>query len=117
MKRKIIAIAAGEPNSISSEIIFKVWSKRKKFVHLPFFIVGSYVLLEKQRKNLKFNKIKLKKVTADFSEKDLLGNALPVLNINYNQNVAFRNISKKSRSYIFKCLDLCLKFISLSTIK
>jgi len=30
---KPIAIIAGEPNSISSEIIFKSWMGRKKFKH------------------------------------------------------------------------------------
>ena len=31
-----IAIVAGEPNSISSEIIFKAWKLRKKFIHKPW---------------------------------------------------------------------------------
>jgi len=35
---KPIAIIAGEPNSISSEIIFKSWKLRKKYRHKPFFI-------------------------------------------------------------------------------
>ena len=30
---KSIAIIAGEPNSISSEIIFKTWKFRKKYIH------------------------------------------------------------------------------------
>ena len=50
---KPIAIIAGEPNSISSEIIFKSWQLRKKYLHKPFFIVGSIQLLSLQKK--KFN--------------------------------------------------------------
>ena len=38
--KKPIAIIAGEPNSISSEIIFKCWKLRKKFKHKPFIIIG-----------------------------------------------------------------------------
>ena len=46
-----IAIIAGEPNSISSEIIFKCWKLRKKFKHKPFIIIGSIKLLNLQKKN------------------------------------------------------------------
>ena len=42
---KPIAIIAGEPNSISSEIIFKCWKLRKKFKHKPFIIIGSIVAI------------------------------------------------------------------------
>ena len=50
---KPIAIIAGEPNSISSEIIFKSWNLRKKYKHKPFFIIGSFDLLELQKKKIK----------------------------------------------------------------
>jgi len=46
-----IAIIAGEPNSISSEIIFKSWKLRKHYSHKPFFIIGSVKLLNLQKKN------------------------------------------------------------------
>ena len=48
-----IAIIAGEPNSISSEIIFKSWKLRKRYPHRPFFIIGSVKLLNLQKKKLK----------------------------------------------------------------
>ena len=48
---KPIAIIAGEPNSISSEIIFKSWNLKNKFLHRPFFVIGSITLLRKQKKN------------------------------------------------------------------
>ena len=47
---KPIAIIAGEPNSISSEIIFKSWKLKNKFVHKPFFIIGNIKLLNLQIK-------------------------------------------------------------------
>ena len=53
---KPIAIIAGEPNSISSEIIFKSWQLRKKYLHKPFFIVGSIQLLTLQKKKLNSEK-------------------------------------------------------------
>ena len=47
---KPIAIIAGEPNSISSEIIFKSWKLRKLYVHKPFIVIGSIHLLNIQKK-------------------------------------------------------------------
>ena len=41
----LIAIVAGEPNSINSEIIAKAW-KEKKFKNI--FIIGNYSILKKQ---------------------------------------------------------------------
>ena len=52
---KSIAITAGEPNSISSEIIFKSWHLRKKYPHKPFFIIGSINLLNLQKKKIEKN--------------------------------------------------------------
>ena len=50
---KPIAIIAGEPNSISSEIIFKSWKLRKKYFYKPFFVIGSYNLFKLQKKKIK----------------------------------------------------------------
>ena len=58
---KPIAIIAGEPNSISSEIIFKSWKLRKQYNYKPVVIIGSIDLLNKQKKKLKFS-IKIKEV-------------------------------------------------------
>ena len=56
---KNIAIIAGEPNSISSEIIFNSWKSKKTYKHKPFFIIGSMKLLNLQKKKLNY-KIKIK---------------------------------------------------------
>ena len=42
---KSIAVIAGEPNSISSEIIFKSWKLRKKYILKPFFVMPSLFLI------------------------------------------------------------------------
>lgn len=116
MTNKIIGIIAGEPNSIASEIIFKAWKKRKKYRHFHFFIIGSFSILEKQKNTLGFKNLRLKKITENFKKKDLMGNKLSVLNINFQQNSSFSKISKKSKPYIFKCFDLCIKLIKSKKI-
>ena len=65
---KSIAIIAGEPNSISSEIIFKSWQIRKQYVHKPLFIIGSVLLLNLQKKKIK-QKNKKKKNQKKFKKK------------------------------------------------
>ena len=113
---KPIAIIAGEPNSISSEIIFKSWKIRSKYVHKPFLIIGSIKLLNLQKKKLKY-KIKIKKISKNFKINELKGNELPVYDIEYNQNKPFEKISIKSNKYIFKCFNTAINFISEKKIK
>tara|TARA_Y100000590_G_scaffold292934_1_gene329907 strand:- start:5566 stop:6537 length:972 start_codon:yes stop_codon:yes gene_type:complete len=107
---KFIAIIAGEPNSISSEIIFKSWKNRKNYKHKRFFIIGNIDLLNLQKKRLGYN-IKFKKIDQNFKFKDLNGYKLPVYNIQYNPKKPFEKISKKSNKYIFNCFNVALKLI------
>ena len=100
-----IAIVAGEPNSISSEIIFKIWKLRKKFIHKPLFIIGSFKLLDLQKKKLKY-KINFKKIKNNFNSSDLISNKLPIYNVKYIQKKPFEKISSKSNNYILKCFDI-----------
>ena len=62
---KSLAIIAGEPNSISSEIIFKSWKLRRQYTHKPLFVIGSISLLNFQKKKLKYQ-IKIKKIDNNF---------------------------------------------------
>ena len=52
---KPIAIIAGEPNSISSEIIFKSWKLKNQYIHKPLFVIGSIKLLNLQKKKIKIS--------------------------------------------------------------
>jgi len=105
---KIIAIIAGEPNSISSEIIFKSWKLKNKYMHCPFFIVGNVKLLNLQKKELNY-KFKIKKIDKNFKINDLKTNELPVYDVNYIQKNIFEKISDKSTKYILKCFDIAIE--------
>ena len=108
--KKFLGIIAGEPNSISSEIIFKSWKLRKKYKHRPFFVVGSVKLLNLQIKKLKYN-IKIKKIDKNFKSTDLIKSELPVYDVSYDQKKAFEKISLKSNNYIFKCFNIIFELI------
>ena len=107
---KSIAIIAGEPNSISSEIIFKSWKLKNQFIHKPLFVIGSIRLLNLQKKKLKYQ-IKIKKIDDRFRINDLKDGELPVYDIKYNQKKPFEKISNKSNKYIFKCFDVAIRFV------
>ena len=92
---KPIAIVAGEPNSVSSEIIFKSWILRKKYKQKTFFIIGSIELLKKQCKKLKYN-INIKKIEKESQINSLDKSCLYVYNINFSQQKPFQQITKKS---------------------
>jgi len=105
-----LAIIAGEPNSISSEIIFKSWKLRRQYIHKPLFIIGNIQLLNLQKKKLKYH-IRIKKINSNFNIKDLNGNELPVYNVEYKQKKPFQKISNKSNKYIFKCFNIATNLI------
>jgi 4-hydroxythreonine-4-phosphate dehydrogenase len=105
---KPLAIIAGEPNSISSEVIFKTWKLKKKYKTKPFFIIGNYELLDLQRKKLKF-KIPIKKLNKNFKIKNIDNKMLYILDVPYAQKKPFDSISVKSNNYIFHSFDKAIK--------
>ena len=110
-----IAIIAGEPNSISSEIIFKTWKLRRKYKLKKFIIIGSIKLLESQKKKLKY-KIPIYEVKKNFKVDSLKNNKFLVFNVNFNQKKPFENISKKSNKYIFNCFNETINLIKKNKI-
>jgi len=107
---KPIAIIAGEPNSISSEIIFKSWKLKKQYIHKPLIVIGSIQLLNLQKKKLNYH-IQIKEIKSNFNMKDLNGSELPVYNVEYKQKKPFQKISSKSNKYIFKSFDIATNLI------
>ena len=61
MSKKIIIIS-GDPNSVNSEIIYKVWKKLNKNLKKKIYLISNYNLIRKQFVKLKYktNIIKVK---------------------------------------------------------
>ena len=108
--KKPIAIIAGEPNSISSEIIFKSWMLRKKHTYKPLIVIGSFHLLNLQRKKLKY-RIKLRKVRDSFLISKHNRHELMVYDVKYMQRLPFQKISNRSNKYIFNCFDIAINLL------
>ena len=97
----LIAIIAGEPNSINSEIIAKAWKENKNLKNI--FIIGNYSLLKKQIMKLgikipivKINKCEdLKKVRKLF-----------ILDVSLKFRSIYDVNAQEVKTYIFKCFDV-----------
>ncbi len=107
MNNKIILVA-GDPNSINSEIIFKVWKKLNKKTQKRIYLIGNFNLLAKQFKKLRY-KIRMIKIT-DIKFKDNSNN-LKVIDIPINFRNPFKVNLKESSSYVLKSLNLAHNLI------
>ena len=95
---KLIAIIAGEPNSINSEIIAKAWRKKKNLKKI--FIIGNYSILKKQifKLGIKTPLVKINKLEDFKKEKKLY-----ILDVPLKFKSLFNVNSSDTKNYIFKC--------------
>ena len=104
--KNLIGIVAGEPNSINSEIIGKMWRKKSHFKNLNIFIIGNYTLIKRQLKTLNI-KTKLKKINS--IEKQNFKRELLVLDVPLKFKKSF-GVNKKAKvSYVLASLKLAIK--------
>ena len=107
MNNKPILIVLGEPNSIFSELLFKVFkNKFYKKINRPLLIIGSEKLLKSQMKALRYL-ISIKKIK--FSKDTKLNKKnINIIDVEYNFKKAFDKISYSSEKYINQCFKIAL---------
>ncbi len=113
MKNKPLLIVLGEPNSIFSEILFKIYKKKviQKY-NRPVVVVGSENLLRSQMKSLKYS-IKIKKInTLDLKNLKLSKKFINIINVQYKFKKVFDKISSSSNNYINNCFKIALKLLN-----
>ena len=101
---KKILIVTGDPNSINSEIIIKVWKKMKKSLRKKTYFISNYNLLKDQFNILNFPGKITKKV--NLKENDL---TIKVLDVDLVYDDPFNVPVKNSSKYILKSLKLAHK--------
>jgi len=99
----LICIIAGEPNSINSELIGKIWKKKNAFKNLNIFIIGNYLLIKKQL-NFIGTKLNIKKISK--LEKENFKKKLLVYDVPLKFKNPFEVNSKAKSRYILKCFKL-----------
>ena len=105
---KPILIVAGEPYSVFSEILFKLYKRYQ--LKNPLIIIASYKLFRKQMELLNY-KIPFNIINKNFSYKDLKINKINIINIDFNFSKPFVEISDYSNSYNKKCFELALNLL------
>lgn len=98
---KNILIITGDPNSINSEIIIKVWKKMKKTIKRKTYFISNYNLLKDQFRILNFSEKITKK--NNLKENDL---TIKVLNVDLTYNDPFNVPANNSSKYIRKSLEM-----------
>ena len=113
MKEKIL-IVGGDPNSINSEILCKMWKKINYKTKKRIYLITNYEMFKKQIKSLGFN-INIKKVKNIFENSK--NNEIQIINVDLNFKDPF-NISHQENSlFIMNSLKLAHKLALNSKVK
>tara|TARA_B100001175_G_C19474306_1_gene623422 strand:+ start:56 stop:1036 length:981 start_codon:yes stop_codon:yes gene_type:complete len=113
VKNNPILIVLGEPNSIFSEILFKIYKKKiiQKF-NRPIIVIGSEKLLQSQMKYLNYS-IKIKKINSvNIKNLSINNKFINIINVDYNFKRIFDKISNTSNKYINNCFKIALKLLN-----
>lgn len=111
---KKIAIITGDPNSINTEIIFKSYQKLNKSLKKNIFLIGSYELISKQFKELKY-KSKLKKLN-NINEK-YEGLNLKIIDLPLDFKNPFKVKRNLASKYVLNSIDFAHKLASEKSVK
>ena len=111
---KKIVIISGDPNSINSELIYKVWKKIDKSVKRKIYLISNYDLLIKQYKKLKLS-VKLIKVR-NLNENQNT-NKLKVINVNLFFKDPFKVSNQQSSKFFVDSINLAHKYSTNREIK
>ena len=103
---KNILIISGDPNSINSELIFKLWKKININTKKKIYIISNYNLLKKQFRKLKY-KIKISKVT-DLNKKNTTD--LKIIDVDLKFKNPFSVSNKSASKFLTRSLEIAHSF-------
>ncbi len=104
--KKLVAIIAGDPESISSELIAKTWKRKRLYKNINIFIIGNYNLIKRQL-NLLNIKANIKKIH-DLKNKNFK-KALLIYDIPLNFNKPFDVNKNSKRKYVLKSFNVAIE--------
>ena len=103
MTKKKILIVTGDPNSINSEIIFKVWKRLNNDVKNRIYFISNYKLFNSQFNKLKYY-IKTEKVK-NLETKNNINN-IKIIDVNLKFKNPFKVNFKSSSNFVLNSLNL-----------
>ncbi len=111
--KNLVCIVAGEPNSINSELIGKIWIKKKLFKKSKIFIVGNFNIIKKQFEKININ-IKIKKIL-NIDKEDFTN--LSILDVPLNFSDPFNVKAKDKRNYLIKSFNVAINLAKNKKIR
>ena len=112
MNNKIV-IVSGDPNSVNSELIFKVWKKLNKSLKKRVYLISNFSMLEKQFSRLKY-KIKIEKVK-NINE-NIKNLNLKVIDIDLKFTNPFKVPSTSASKFVIRSLNYAHAVASNKTV-
>ena len=112
MKNKPIILVLGEPYSVFSELIFKIFKSNLILnIKRPIILIGSEKLLKGQMKKLGYD-FYINKIHQNDIQNIVLSNkSLNLIDVNFYHHKIFDKITKKSNKYIEDCFVVALNLI------
>ena len=112
MKNKPIIIVLGEPYSVFSELIFKIFKSNLILnIRRPIILIGSEKLLKRQMKKLGYD-FYINKIHQNDIQNIVLSNkSLNLIDVNFYHHKIFDKITTKSNKYIKNCFVVALNLI------
>lgn len=101
--KNLIAIVAGDPISVNSEIIAKSWKKSKKKIRKDMFVIGSFDLIKRQLEAIKI-KIPLKPIKKITQTGD--SKKLQILDVPVKFSKPFAIKDSANSEYVLKCIEV-----------
>ena len=112
MNYKPILIVVGEPYSVFSELLFKMFSKKNfKNKKNKIILIGSKKLIEAQMKKLKF-KFSFNLINAkNLKLMKLSKKSINIIDVNFKFKRSFEKISNKSNNYLNKSFETAINLL------
>tara|TARA_B100000902_G_scaffold214878_1_gene204325 strand:- start:10360 stop:11319 length:960 start_codon:yes stop_codon:yes gene_type:complete len=100
---KKIVIITGDPNSINSELIVKSWNKLNQSIKKKIYLIGSYDLIKKQLKKLKYS---IQLVKLDSFQDKIDHKKINIVNIDLKFKDPFKVSKKSAAKFVRKSLNM-----------
>lgn len=104
--KKLVPIIVGDPNSINTEIISKIWKKKSRFKSTNIFLIGNFELIRKQFEKIGARVFLRKIKNINYHDYD---EALYVYNIPLKFKKIFQVSDKNKSKYIKNCFRAVIK--------
>ncbi len=107
---KPIVVTMGEPSGISSEIIIKIWKKRKILGIPPFILVDDLQKLKKINSTFSYN-VNFHQLDKKDDVLKIFTNSLPIIDLKCKINFRLGNPNRRNSKFVIKSIDKAFELV------